>query len=135
MGFVSNNIRLTQKVIAKAPGLLPMEYKLNEIAAKLDMNPHTLSDWTDAGAPHMHDSRGHIWIIGTEFSQWVEETRKQKNTNKEKLSDGQAYCMRCRKAVDLINPTIIPAQGKLILIKGTCPQCGCAINRGGRIND
>lgn len=135
MGFVSNSVRLTQTIIVKANGLLPMEYKLSEIAEKLDMNPHTLSDWTTTGVPHRHDSRGHIWIIGTEFSQWVEETRKQKDNTKKKLTDGQAYCMRCRKPVDLQNPVIVPAQGRLIYIKGLCPHCGCSINRGGRRND
>lgn len=29
--------------------------------------------------------------------------------------------------------SIKPMKGKLILIRGKCPTCGCAINRGGRI--
>ena len=42
MGFIANHVKLTQKVIVKAPGLLPMRYKLNEIAEKLDINPGLL---------------------------------------------------------------------------------------------
>lgn len=137
MGIVSNRINLSQKVIVKAPGLLPMKYKLNEIAEKLDVNPRTLADWTDAGAPHEHDSRGHVWIIGTEFANWVEHVRlqKRKASGDKKLADNQAYCMRCRKPVDLVNPVIIPGIGKQFYIKGVCPNCGCTINRGGRKND
>jgi hypothetical protein len=133
----SNHIKLTQKVIVKAPGLLPMEYKLNEIADKLDINPRTLSDWTDAGAPHTHDSRGHIWIVGTEFAQWVDQIRSQKKkaSGDKTLADNQAYCMRCRKPVDLINPVIFPGNGKLVYIQGVCPNCGCTLNRGGRKDD
>lgn len=137
MGSVVNHVTLTHSVIVKSTGLLPMQYKLDEIADKLGMNAHTLSDWTDAGVPHTHDARGHIWIVGTEFAEWVEKLRaeKVKASGERKLTDDQAYCMRCRRPVDLINPVVNPAQGKLIYIKGICPTCGCTINRGGRKND
>lgn len=136
MGLVVNGVKLTQRVIAKAPGLLPMRYKLTEMAEKLDLHPRTLSDWTDAGLPHERDSRGHIWIIGTEFAEWVEDNRKSaKKSDCPKLADDEAFCMRCRKAVKMSFPTIIPGRGKQIFIKGQCPNCGCTINRGGRIND
>lgn len=82
MGMVVNGIKLSQRVIAKSPGLLSMRYKLSKISNKLVLNPRTPSNWTDAGLPHEHDSRGHIWIIGTEFAEWVEENRKSaKPTN------------------------------------------------------
>lgn len=134
MGTVSQHVKLTHGVIIKAPGLLPMEYKLGEIAEKLGINPRTLADWTDAGAPHRHDSRGHIWIVGTEFAQWVDELRQKhiEEKNKRKCNDNQAYCMKCKKVVDLQNPTIEPRGGKLIFFKGKCPNCGNIINRGGR---
>lgn len=137
MSTVSNQIKLNQLVIVKAPGLLNMPYKLIEIAKKLEINPRTLSDWTDKGAPHTHDSRGHIWIVGTEFAQWVENTRlqKKKASGENKLLNNQAYCMRCRKPVDLDKPVIEQGPGKLLFIKGHCPNCGCVINRGGRKND
>jgi hypothetical protein len=137
MGILSNHINLNQKVIVKAPGLLPMKYTLNEIAEKLEINPRTLSDWTDAGAPHEHDSRGYIWVVGTEFAQWVEQVRlqKKKASGNIKLGDTEAYCMRCKKPVDLNSPVIVSGTGKQFFIKGICPHCGCKINRGGRKND
>jgi hypothetical protein len=130
-------LKLPQIVIVKSPGLLPMRYKLPELSAKLGVHPRTLSDWTDQGAPHEHDARGHIWIIGTDFAQWVEMVRLQnkKVSGEKKLSDDQAYCVRCRKPVDLIAPIITPGHGKLIYIKGLCPNCGIKINRAGRNND
>jgi hypothetical protein len=41
--------------------------------------------------------------------------------------------MRCNKTVQMTEISIKPMQGKLILIRGTCPNCGCTINRGGRL--
>ena len=133
----TTSIKFEHRVITKAPGLLPMKYKLGEIATKLDVNPRTLSDWTNHGMPHEHDSRGHIWIIGTDFAEWVEQSRKMKKkaSGDVKLADNEAYCLKCRKAVVLENPTTTQAQGKLIYIKGICPTCGNTINRGGRRND
>ncbi len=132
-----NGVKLTQRIIAKAPGLLPMRYKLTEIAEKLNLHPRTLSDWTDAGLPHEHDSRGHIWIVGTDFAGWVEENRKSANkkSDRPKLAEDEAHCMRCKKAVKLIAPAVIPGRGKQVFIKGRCSICGCIINRGGRKND
>ncbi len=137
MGILINGIKLTQNIIVKAPGLLPMRYKLTEISGKLDVNPRTLSDWASAGLPHERDARGHIWIVGTEFAGWVEEKRlsRMKLKSSPKLTDDQAYCMRCKQPVKLINPIVIPGRGKQIFIKGICPDCGCTINRGGRNND
>jgi len=137
MGILVENIILTQRIIAKAPGLLHMRYKLTEIAEKLDINPRTIADWTNAGLPHERDERGHIWIIGTEFASWVEEKRlARKNRNShQKLSDNQVYCLRCNKPVLPKNLQIITGNGKQIYIKGNCPKCGCSVNRGGRNND
>jgi ribosomal protein S27AE len=50
-----------------------------------------------------------------------------------KLKDDEAYCMRCAQAVKMTNVSAKAMQGKLILIRGTCPNCGCTINRGGRL--
>jgi len=49
------------------------------------------------------------------------------------LGDNEAYCLRCKQIVKVVDPGIEPRRGKLILIKGTCPNCGCTINRGGRV--
>ncbi|MFC1936788.1 DUF5679 domain-containing protein [Chloroflexota bacterium] len=123
-------IKMPHRVIVKAPGLLHMRYKVKELSAELDIPPTTLRGWLDAGAPNERDNRKHIWIIGIEFARWVEQFKKPKR--KKKLTDHQAYCFKCRQAVDLLDPVVIPQQGKLIRITGECPVCGTTINRGGR---
>jgi hypothetical protein len=107
-----------------------MLYMVSELANELGIPDRTLRDWLDTGAPHQRDRRGHLWINGQEFAQWVENQRIKKAP--EKLADDEAYCLRCRQPVALIDPEIIPIKGKLINIKGYCPQCGNVINRGGR---
>lgn len=126
----SPRIRMPQLVIAKSPGLLNMQYKVRELSMELGIPDSTLRDWLRLGAPHSRDNRRHIWINGQEFAQWVESFKKPKR--KGKLKHNQAFCFRCKKAVDLINPNIIPMQGKLIRITGSCPFCNTTINRGGR---
>lgn len=123
-------MNLPHRVIAKAPGLLPMLYKVSELASDLEIPDRTLRDWLEAGAPHHRDERNHLWVNGKIFSQWVQNNRKQKRPSS--LADGQAYCLKCKTVVELETPEIIPIKGKLVNIKGTCPRCGCVINRGGR---
>jgi hypothetical protein len=105
-----------------------MLYKVSELAGELDVPERTLRDWLDAGAPSQRDELNHIWINGKVFSQWVEGQRKPKRVIK--LLDHQAYCLRCNMAVELQTPQCRAIKGKLVHIKGICPQCGCSINRG-----
>lgn len=108
-----------------------MLYTVSEMAAALGVPERTLRDWLDVGAPHDRDQRGHIWIHGREFARWIGEMRDP--VKGRKLKDDEGYCMRCNQAVQMINVSIKAMQGKLILIRGTCPNCGCTINRGGRL--
>jgi len=121
-------MKLPHRVIVKAPGLLTMLYKVSELAGELDIPERTLRDWLEAGTPSQRDENNRIWINGKDFSQWVEAQRKPKRTVK--LLDHQAYCLRCNMAVELQAPQRHAIKGKLVHIKGTCPQCGCSINRG-----
>jgi ribosomal protein S27AE len=126
-------VHLTHSVIVKAPGLLPMLYLPSELASELGMPVRTLYDWLNAGAPHTRDAQGNLWIEGRGFAGWVEASRKSRSI-REKLQDDQAYCLRCKQAVTLIDPLREQVKGKLVLIKGRCPRCGVGINRGGRID-
>ena len=123
-------MNLPHTVIVKAPGLLPMLYKVSEIAEELLVNERTLRDWITSGAPHQRDERNNLWVNGRLFAEWVQAQRKPKQPAQ--LTDNQAYCLRCKAVAELTNPEIVPIKGKLINIKGVCPQCGCVINRGGR---
>jgi hypothetical protein len=124
-------MKLPHNTIVKAPFLLPMLYKVREMAEDLHMPERTLRDWLERGAPHERDANRQIWINGEKFAAWVAANRKKRK--KAKLKDDQAYCFRCKKIEKLVNPQIVPIKGQLIHIKGKCPVCGCTINRGGRI--
>jgi hypothetical protein len=124
-------LQLSHSAIVKSPGLLPMLYTVSEISAALDLAERTLRDWLSVGAPHFRDPRGHIWINGQEFADWIASMRAPKK--KRKLRDDEAYCMRCNRAVQMTEVSTKPIRGKLILIRGICPNCGCTINRGGRL--
>jgi hypothetical protein len=126
-----SRIQLTHLVIVKAPGLLPMLYKPAELAEDLNLPVRTLYDWLKAGAPHTRDKRDRLWINGQEFAMWVGMNRKPQGKHV-KLTDDQAYCLRCHAAVRLVEPRQQHVKGKLFLIKGKCPHCGASINRGGR---
>ncbi|MEW6648687.1 MAG: hypothetical protein AB1453_00715, partial [Chloroflexota bacterium] len=115
-------------VIIKAPGLLPMLYTPREICEELDIAESTLRDWLQIDVPHQRDNRNRIWINGEEFARWVNNQRKPKVTNK--LNEDEAYCLRCNQVSKLLSPQIQPIKGNLVLIKGTCANCGAVINRG-----
>ena len=120
--------KLPHNVIIKAPGLLPMLYTPREICEELDIAESTLRDWLQIDVPHQRDNRNRIWINGEEFARWVNNQRKPKVTNK--LNQDEAYCLRCNQVSKLLSPQIQPIKGNLVLIKGTCANCGAVINRG-----
>ena len=120
--------KLPHKVIIKAPGLLPMLYTPREICDELDIAESTLRDRLQMDVPHQRDNRNRIWINGEEFARWVNNQRKPKVTNK--LNEDEAYCLRCNQVSKLLSPQIQPIKGNLVLIKGTCANCGAVINRG-----
>jgi hypothetical protein len=124
-------IKLPHSVIVKAPGLLPMLYMVRELVDKFAIPERTFRDWLEMGAPHSRDKQSHIWIEGREFAAWVASQRKP--VKAKSLTDNQAYCMRCNEVVEMLMPEIIHIKGKLVNIRGQCPQCGCTINRGGRL--
>lgn len=123
-------MKVPHQVIVKAPGLLPMLYKVGELASDLNIPERTLRDWLEAGAPHQRDDRDHIWINGLHFAKWVEQQRKSRR--KYKLDNESAYCLRCHQVVKLTEPRNRHIKAKLYIITGVCPQCGATINRGAR---
>ena len=126
----NHRTKLPHNVIIKAPGLLPMLYTPREICEELDIAESTLRDWLQIDVPHQRDNRNRIWINGEEFARWVNNQRKPKVTNK--LNEDEAYCLRCNQVSKLLSPQIQPIKGNLVLIKGTCANCGAVINRGAR---
>jgi hypothetical protein len=121
-------ITVIQPVMARTPGLLPMLYKLHELAEDLGVPYRTLWEWLKFGLLHQTDARGHIWINGEDFKQGVTSNRKKPRV---RLAAREARCMSCGP-VKLLDPERIPAQGKLYYQRGKCPNCGSDVSRGGR---
>jgi len=124
-------IRLTQAVIVRAPGLLPMLYTPTELEEELGVPARLIREWLAKGAPHQRDPRGHLWVNGEQLAEWVEQKRVARHTSKLELGEGEAYCFRCRQAVWLENPTAT-RRGKHVLLKDKCPKCQAMIHRGAR---
>ena len=131
MSGAFNKAKLPHAVIVRAPGLLPMLYRPRELAEDLGISVNTVKGWLKEGSPHERDGRGHIWINGAEFAGWVEETRQSRKSNKSRMKEDEAYCLRCRKPVKLKDPQHV-INGKQKLLSSTCPPCGSTINRGSR---
>ena len=124
----NHRTKLPHNVIIKAPGLLPMLYTPREICEELGIAESTLRDWLQIDLPHQRGNRNRIWINGEEFARWVNNQRKPKAAKK--LTEDEAYCLRCNQVSKLLFPQIQPIKGNLVLIKGTCANCGAVINRG-----
>ncbi len=124
-----NMKKIPRCAIIRAPGLLPMLYTLGELEEELGVPAATIRGWTDKGAPHEHDSRGHIMINGRELAQWVIAIRQSRPRHR--LKEDEGFCFHCREVVRLVNPQL-ELKGKRTLLSGTCPRCGGTVNRGGR---
>jgi hypothetical protein len=129
--MIPPKIKLPHSVIVKSPGLLPMLYSVRELAQAVGTAERTLRDWLTAGAPHLRDNQGHLWINGREFAGWA--ALRHKPGWERKLNDSQAYCMHCKQVVEMLVPQTRHIRGKLTSTRGTCSRCGGIIHRGGRI--
>jgi hypothetical protein len=118
---------IPHSVIVRAPGLLPMLYKVRELAQELDTSRRRIRTWARRGMPHERDGRNHIWINGEQFAQWVEDQRRTQRGPKLKPDEG--YCLRCRRAVQMVG-SIRQVGGKKTILQGACPRCGATVNRG-----
>jgi len=108
-----------------------MLYTVRELADAIAVVDRTLRDWLAAGAPHFYDQTGHIWIEGRAFADWIVSMRKPKRERR--LTDKEAFCMRCNEIVELVDPRASVVRGNLRMYKGKCPKCHCGINRGIRL--
>jgi len=44
----------------------------------------------------------------------------------------QAYCVKCRKKVDIKDPKNVVLKNKKPAVKGKCPKCGTGVFRIGK---
>lgn len=120
---------LPHSAIVKAPGLLPMQYGLGELAEELEISPRIVREWMEKGLPYTRDAQGHLWISGQQFTEWINQIRSARKQRGQRLALDEAYCLRCHKPVKLVNATR-RQNGKQILLNGQCPDCAGQVNRG-----
>lgn len=122
--------KLTHAVIVGAPRLLPMLYRPLELAEELSISHRSIRTWIKQGLPYQRDGRGHLWIDGRDFTAWVEAVQSTKKSRRTPMASDEAYCFRCHRPVALKNPSR-KEDGKRVLLRGICPECGGSIFRGG----
>jgi hypothetical protein len=129
---VQPKIRIPHSAIVRASGLLPMYYTAGELSAELEVPRKTIILWVKNGLPHMRDKQNHVWVVGSECAVWIEAMRKA-NLKKIPLGDEEAFCFRCRKPVEIQDRHIQTIRGRYLL-SGKCPECGCRVNKGVRLD-
>ncbi|MDL1909683.1 hypothetical protein FBQ81_03165 [Chloroflexi bacterium CFX6] len=121
---------LKHQHIVKLTRLLDMLYKPSEIAEEIGVATDTIyRSYLPAGLPHTRDSQGSIWIHGPAFIAWARQTIAKKKTDRIGLPDDHAWCMKCNRAVELIEPKTKQVNRYLELLQAVCPHCGKKINR------
>jgi hypothetical protein len=121
---------LKHKQIVHLGRLLDMLYKPTELAEEIGVIPDTIyRSYIPAGLPVHRDARGRLWINGLAFIDWARDTIAQRKSKRKGLPEGQAWCLKCRGPVPLLNPIIKPVNRSLELMQATCPACGATVNR------
>lgn len=122
----------THSVIVKLVRLLDMLYMPEELADEIDVNVDTIYRcYLPAGCPHRRDDKNHIWINGVDFKGWVKDMleKKKRARNNVPMPEGQAFCMRCKKRVDMLNPQVIYSARHNEMLQGRCAECNTKVNR------
>jgi len=120
-GNAQRKPRISHAQRVKLAGLLPMEYRPTELAREIGCHRSTIYEsYVPNGCPHRRDANGHLWIVGTEFAAWARATIQRR---KLQMGTGQAFCMRCKRVVEMRGPIVETEAKSAILKHGRCPQC------------
>ena len=118
--------RVTKAVRSRLGRLLEMQYRPRELAEELGVHPDTVRrGWLRAGAPHMRDEDGAVWLVGTEVAAWLEAIAARP---KVVLGPGEAYCLHCQAGVAMVDGER-EATGAAVLVRGRCGRCGGLVAR------
>ena len=117
---------LSREARVRASALLDMLYTPSELAEELCLDVrHVYKTLIPAGLPHTRDDTGHLWLHGPEVARWLSGLKSSRRP----LAPNEAYCMKCRDTVTMVNPKRVKT-ATFILLKATCPKCQSKINRG-----
>lgn len=109
--------KLSRALMRRSIRLLDMEYKPAEIAAELAASKEQILRMVSAGAPARKDAKGHYWIHGSKFAEWLETAAPKKTGDKTEFADNESYCFRCHSVTPY---TEHRRKGKVSY--GTCKQ-------------
>ena len=116
--------------IIKLSRLLDMFYRPSEIAEEIGVNVDTVyRSYLPAGAPHVRDKEGNIWIHGPAFRAWMLDQNEKGKEKMHPLDEGEAWCVHCNEVVKILNPRVRRFNGSGELIQGACDKCGGKVNR------
>ena len=118
---------LSREARLRARGLLDMLYKPSELADELQIDQRVIyRKLIPEGLTYIKDDAGNLWIHGPEVAAWARSLDKKPGPT---LAADEAYCLRCRKAVKLVNPKR-NTKHALTILQSQCPECGTRINKG-----
>lgn len=129
---------IDRRILLHGEKLLNVTYTVSQIAEKLDLNPRYIRRALIAkhGAPHVRDSKGHIFINGEKLYRWAQKYLQEQENRKHEsppMKKDEFYCVTCRKRV--IGEEIFTASDtKNLFLKGICPICGTRINKYLKVN-
>ena len=116
--------RLSGQQKTRLKKLLNMMYKTSEIAEEIGFEMRQIYRvYIPLGLPHEKDDKNRIWINGSEFREWALETYKKPSVGK-----NEAYCLTCKKSIEIINPEWKEKEGLFYLLC-SCPVCKRKIAR------
>ena len=91
--------KLSRAMMRRSMRILDMQYKLSEIAMELGADKEQILQLIYAGAPARKDSRGHYWIHGTKFVQWLHDVAPKNGRDRNTFSDNECWCASCRSMI------------------------------------
>lgn len=104
--------------------LLNMLYTPSELANEIEITQRQVYRvYVPGGCPHIKDEKRRLWINGKDFAEWYESTYP-----KQSLAENEAFCLTCKKAVVMHNPTK-RKQGRLSYWVCHCSKCGRKLAR------
>jgi hypothetical protein len=117
--------------LSRVGSLLWMKYEPSEIAEEIRCGTDTIcKNYIPAGCPHERTATGQIWIIGTDFAAWALRIfgGRSKVVRKTDMGSDQAWCMKCRKPVDIVGLEAAESV-HAEMITGKCVGCGSKVYR------
>lgn len=116
-----------QEVIVRSPGLMPMLYRIPELADELGITEQAMGLYARSGLPVHVDAKGEHWINGRQFHDWLAQTRQ--SPKKQPLKSNEGFCFKCHRAVR-IKAGKINKHGRQRLLSGSCPICKTKVFKG-----